>query len=241
MSNNISFIDAVNEVLAQVGTVQGATGRLTDFTESGFQRSIDVAIQTWNEAIAELYDLGLLVGETASATMTLVADTREYSLPSDFEKMAGRTPATAVWRGATTNHLLTEYKGGYEQMIADQLTATDFVGPPNRWVINPTSGNVRIDTDPTSTEANQIYNALYEKEIAFTSTASTTSTATGSVDVFPFSDTVTRALIPAVAELWKAKMPNEKTNSGIFRSNFARAASHLSQKQARRRYGIRYA
>ncbi len=107
----IVFLQAVNATLKRTRTIQGDAGELatstvtttatgavaTDaFTDSGRQVQIDLAIQLWQEALHAMYDLSLLGDEGASATVNLASGQREYDLPSDFERMAGKSRRASV-------------------------------------------------------------------------------------------------------------------------------------------------
>ena len=77
--------------------------------------------------------MGLFANEASTATITLVDGQREYTLATDevFERFAGQTEGTRVLRGATTGLIVTEYPGGYAQMLVDQPVATDYTGDPS--------------------------------------------------------------------------------------------------------------
>ena len=244
----IVFLQAVNATLKRVRVIQGDAGELatstvtttatgavaTDaFTDSGRQTQIDLVIQVWQEAMHELYSLALLPDEAATATMTLVDGQREYSMESDFERFAGESREERVFRGATTNLILTEYPGGYARMLRDQPNATDFVGDPNHYAISPVDGTkVRLDREPTSDQDGDVYHVLYEKRLSLTATMAT--------ETLPFSDTVADALVPVVAEGWTRIMKKE-FDSGLFRTSIARAAQTVTRTQPRVRYGTRRA
>jgi hypothetical protein len=244
----ITFLQAVNASLKRVGVIQGDAGELATstvtstatgliatgaFTDSGRQVQIDLMIQVWNEAQHILYDTGLLAQEAASATLILATDTREYDMPSDFERFAGKDRSTRVFRAATTVWHLTEYPGGYEAMLRDQNVATDWIGQPRHYAISPvTRGRVRIDRTPDDSVAGRTYNALYEKRLALTSTMAT--------ETLNFSDTVADALVPVTAEAWSG-IRKQEFDSSVFAANLARAAGHVRQTQARSRGGVRRA
>ena len=242
----IVFLQFVNSVLRRTRVIQGDAGELatstvtstatglvaTDaFTDSGRQTQIDLAIQVSQEAMHHLYSFGLMGNEAASATLTLADGTREYSMPSDFERFAGESREVRVFRGATTNLILTEYPGGYSQMLVDQPNATDYAGDPNHWAISPVdSTKVRIDREPTSDQDGDVYNALYEKRLALTSTMAT--------ETLPFSDTVADALVPVVAEGWN-RIHKKEFDAGLFRSSVILAVETVTRNQSRIRYGLR--
>lgn len=230
-----TFIDGINRVLKRVGVIQGDAGDLTDFTESSKQIDIDVAIQVWNEMLHELYSRNLFKGEAAEGSITLVTGTttatdylapREYALASDFERMSGKKYGTRILYNESNGHKLTEYPGGYDQLKADRPLATDYVGTPRHWVINPIRGGIELDTNPGSGDSGDVYKYLYDKRLALTATG----------DTFPFSDTVVDALVPSVSQLWKRDR-NNQFDGDIFRVSFNRAVEYLTQGQSRKRYG----
>ena len=244
----VTFLEAVNKSLKRVRVVAGDAGELATstvtstatgliatgaFTDSGRQVQIDLMIQVWNESQHILYDLDLLSPEAASATLVLVQDTREYDMPDDFERFAGKNRSERVFRAATTVWHLTEYPGGYPAMLRDQNVATDWIGQPKHYALSPSvRGRIRIDRDPDATVAGRSYNALYEKRLALTSTMAT--------EALIFSDTVADALVPVTAETWQRIMKKE-FELNTFRSNVARAGRGLTQTQPKARGGFRRA
>jgi len=245
--STVHFIDALNSVLKRNGIIQGATGDITTLTatagssNTAHAREISTAIDVLNEGIHHVYDLGLFPMETSTATIVGVSGTREYSKPSDYVRMAGTRPATRVFRGATNNFTLSEYPGGYEQMLVDQLTATDYTGTPRYFAENTTSGDWRFDTENDDTQtATSTWRLLYEKSLRYTTTSSTTSTATGAADNFPFSDEVVDAMVPVWAEFHQQAMKKE-VDPGKFKNAVARAVRKLRQDQPMERYGKRRA
>lgn len=240
MATPYNFLDAVNKTLKRVGVIQGDTGALTDFTEAAHQTDIDVAMDVWNELIHELYSRGLFKGEIAQGTITLLTSTttattagqgpgvREYSLATDFERMAGTSRETRVLSNAAKGLQMGEYPGGYERMIADQTTASDYAGQSNRFAISPITGNIRIEADPQSGQSSDAYTYLYDKRLFMSATG----------DTFPFSDTVVDSLNPAAAQLWKRDRKKE-FDAELFNKGFNRAMAYLTQTQPRNRYAPR--
>jgi hypothetical protein len=241
----IVFVSAVNAVLKRVGEIAGdseelatstvtstATGLVaTDaFTDSRRQHKIDIVIQLWNEAAHEVFRMGAFNAAVATATMVTVAAQREYDLPSDFERMCGKSVGTRVLRGATSGTILTEYYGGYEQMLADQPQATQFTGDSSHYAISPVASKIRLSAEPTDSTASQTYNYLYHKRISLSSTMAT--------QTLPFSDTVADALVPVVSEVYERIMKKEM-EPGLFMSAINRSLEFLSQTERRDRYGKR--
>lgn len=241
----VVFLSFVNAVLKRVGEIAGdseelatstvtstATGLVaTDaFTDSRRQHKIDVAIQLSNEAVHEVYSMGLAAREAASATLTLVAAQREYDLPDDFERMAGDTYQNRAIRGATTGLVLREYPGGYAQMLVEQPTASDYTGDPGHWALSPADSKIRLDREPDTGQAGHTYNFLYEKRLSLTSTMATST--------LPFSDTVADSLVPVVAESWQRVFKNEY-DQAFLTTALTRSLRFLTQSQPKDRYGKR--
>jgi len=243
-STPYNITDAVNKVLKDARVIQGDAGELTSLTDTARQPDIDAALAAWNEITHELYTLGLFTGEAAEGSIVLSTSTttvtasgagtypglREYSLATDFERFAGEGD-TAVLIDATNTQTMLPYDGGYMAMRRDQVTATDFTGLPHRYTINPVTGYLRVDADPTSSYAGRTYTYIYDKRLVFTGTATS--------DTFPYSDTVVDALTPAVKELFSRKREGE-FDSGLFKLAYNRAVSYLTQSQPRTRYGKRW-
>jgi len=240
----VTFVSAVNASLKRVRVIAGDTQELATstvtstatgltstgaFTVSSIQNEIDIMLQCWNEAITEVYTLGMFAPEVATATVILSTAVREYTLPSDFEKFAGRDGQRA-FRGATRQWVIDEYPGGFAQMLVDQAGfASDWQGEPQYYAISPvTSQTVRFDREPTSNENGWTYNALYDKRISRSSTMAT--------DTMPFSDTVTDSLVPVVAEAW-SRVFKKEFDSEIFRYALIRALEHVTQTQRRTSWG----
>jgi len=55
MAQTKTLLSGVNEVLKKVHMIQGDSGLLTTLTDSGRQTYIDLAIQSWNEIIDDIY------------------------------------------------------------------------------------------------------------------------------------------------------------------------------------------
>ena len=223
-----TFLVAVNDVLRRVGTIAGDSSALTTFTDSKRQREIDIVTQIWNEAVHELYDMGSLQGEVASGSITLATDTDEYAVETDFEQMAGETYLTRALVKSDGRRLF-EYPGGYRQMFLDQPDRSDYTGVSSLWAFNTATNTIRLDKRPTSNENGDVFNYLYDKRINLSATT----------DNMPFSDTVTDALVPVVAEIWRMDFHGETRDPISANAGFKRAASLITQKKPRSRYGRR--
>ena len=241
----ITLLQLMNTELKRVGEIAGdseelATSTVTStatgltatgaFTDSRRQHKIDVMLQVNNEIVHQLYGMGLYYSAAASATLTLVAAQREYDLPTDFERMAGSEHGNRGLRGATNGLILTEYRGGYAQMLIDQAYPTQYVGDPSSWALSPAAFKLRLDTEPDANNAGNTYNYLYEKRLSLTSTMAT--------QTLPFSDTVADAIVPVAAEIYDRAFKKDFDRE-LMITALNRALDFLRQNQRKDRYGSR--
>jgi len=174
--------------------------------------------------IHDLYSLELFSQGSAESFITLIGTptTREYALASDFEQFGAD-----FMREETDQYIISPYPGGYEKMWDDQVKPSNFTGQPRHYVINPTTNQIRIDTDPESGQEGDILKYLYVKRLSLVNTT----------DTFPFSDTVVNMASIAVAELQRGYMKGEaKVNTKIFKIGRSRAIAYLTQVRDNKRY-----
>lgn len=186
-----TLLQAVNATLKRARIIQGDAGEITSFTDSSRQNDIDLVIQLWNEVIHRMYGQGLFAKGTSEDTITLVDDSSntartEYSLASDFEEFANN-----VMVDQTNNRRMSPYPGGYSRMFTEQLNPTNYTGFPQHYSVNPSTGDLSINTHPQ--EAGAVYRYIYKKRISVEKITS----------LFPFSDTVVDSLVPVVVWMYR--------------------------------------
>jgi len=216
-----------------ISTTTGATASEVFQADSEIQHGVDMMLQMWQEATSELFSMALVPKLVATATIDLASTVREYALPEDFERVAGKDANEQVMRAATGVTVLRQYPGGYLQMLADQPNATDYTGEPLGYAISPSNAAttmLRVDREPTSNEDGWYYYLPYERTVSLTVTQAT--------ETMPYSDTVTRNLIPVVAEFYE-RTKKKEFDREIFRSSLVRALSMSRTHPARVRYGKR--
>ena len=218
---NKTLLNGVNEVLKKAKMIQGDSGSLTSLTDSPRQIWVDSSIQAWNESIEELY---MTTGEPlpevlAEATITLANGDRDYAL---------NTYNILYWPflDETNGQYIYEFNGSYLDLVNSQTVPADYTGMPLYGVIRPTDGQVYLDRIPSASEVGLVYKYRYMKDFSLSTAAAT----------FPFKDSVFRAMVPAVAEMFNYIHKHE-FNVDLFRLNIARAARLVTGRTPVTSYG----
>lgn len=212
-----TFLNAVNLTLKGV-RVLSDNANLESFTDSQIQIDIDRAVRLWNEAIQEMYNVAGGEPKVSKEHSLTLAERREYTLPENLE--------TINWPliDETNGFVIYRYNGDYAQMRIDQRQPSQFTGQPHWAAINPTNGKLRMNTTPSSSDVGNVYKLFYDARISFSKTT----------DIFPFSDSVTDALVAVVMELWR--LENNQDSSGKGPVSFARAIRLLTKAPRRKRW-----
>jgi hypothetical protein len=158
--------------------------------------------------------------DTAEGTITMVTDTREYAVAADFERMAEDRMMQR-----TDGYFLDPYPGGYKAMWRQQFIPTSYTGRATYWAFNPTDETIRLDRIPTSEENGDVYTYLYEKTLYYSLAA----------DVFPFSDTVARNLVPCVKQIWQ-RQTRDMFDANAFAVAMSQAVQMLANVETRSSY-----
>lgn len=208
------LIDGVNDVLQKVQIVR-SNKKLTTLTNSAWQIFIDNAVASWNEAVDQVYSKSSVMrpNQGAEETITLREGIREYDLPCDLVQI--RWPLHYEAEGRFIN----EYPGGYEELRHELVQPENYTGQPTTGAISPIDGVLYIDMLPTSSEAGDVYKFFYWKDTNLSS----------ATDIFPFSDTVYRAMVPVVADLWRYNQ-NQLTDGSASKPHYGRAIRALKQQ-----------
>lgn len=212
-----TLLNCTNEILKRVGIISGDAGLLTTLTDTARQRSIDVAIQSINEGIDELYSASTIAmpNEQAESTVTLADGTLAYTLATDLVQL--RWPMI----DKTNNQYLNEHPGGYDAMLPNDAEQDD-TGLPHLAAIRPTDGKLHLDRAPTSLEAGRIYTYQYDKDLELSILT----------DTVPFENAVFRAMVPAWVQIWKRELRNE-FDGDLFKFSIGRAARLMTKGQSR--------
>jgi len=226
-----TLLTGVNEVLKRVSIIS-ENNILSSLTNSGKQVFIDLAVQAWNETVDQLYSKArtLKPYQGAESFILLVAGIRHYDLEDDLIQV--RWPMHEETKG----FYLDEYKGGYEELRNIQTQPANFKGQPFTAAISPIEKQIYIDRVPTSEVAGYKYVYFYWRDTVLEK----------ATDQFPFDNGVFRALVPAVAEIYKYNQKGVKSSASaqvqsiVFKGAFGRAIRMVNQTPPDRSYIKRY-
>lgn len=221
-----TLLQVVNKCLRRLSIVQGDAGELTALASSQYQTDIDVLVQAINETIDDLYGAKGRPQAVGLATVVLAAGTREYPLAADCERILGKPP---ILINEGSGRFITEYPGGYEQMISDQVVPANYTGWPVYFAVEPVAGQLRMDRAPTAAEDGETYRYRYFKTIGLSAPAAT----------LPFSDRVADNLLPAFCEKYKVARKQPEANPALYAGAMSAAARLVGKVAPGGRYGIR--
>jgi len=207
-----SLLQGVNEVLKKVKMVTSAS-ELVSLTDTAKHVFIDSAVQSWNEAVDDLYSLARTPKPLQMKTghIVLAQGVQDYELEDDLE--------TIFWPMHDETFGQYLYQKDYHTLRSSQSQPDNYTGIPNFAAINPETGNLYVDRSPNESEANRDYTYHYGVDLEL-------SIAT---DTFPFSNTVFRAMTEAVAEKWRL-IQNNKFEEGIYSAAIGRAVRMMNKR-----------
>ncbi len=191
----------------------GDADALTSLTDSARQHDIDYCVIAVNQTIDEMYSTAdmALPQQQASSTITLVTNTRNYTLASNFVKL--HWPLI----DHTNSQYIYQFPGTYDDIL-ELDPEVDDTGVPMVGVIRPTDSSLYIYPTPTSEENGNVYTYQYDQDTELTAAASTV----------PFNNFVYRAFLPAAFQVWKRERRGE-FDQGLFKTHLGRAMRRLGQ------------
>jgi len=211
-----TLLTGVNQVLQRVQLIS-SSNPLTSLVDSPKQVFIDLAVQAWNEAVDQIFSKtdpkGMKPLQGSEDYITIISGQRDYDLPDDLVQL--RWP----FHDETKGRYINQYPGGYEELRNSQTQPDNYTGEPTLGAINKINGMLYLNNIPSSTEAGDKYKFFYWKDI----------TLSRDSDLFPFSDTVFRAMVPVVTEVWRYYQ-NNKYTEGMAKVSYGRAVRALKQE-----------
>lgn len=219
----VTVLQYTNLVLTRAGVISSDLSALTSNSQ---QQDVDNMLSAINEVVDELIFIAGMPTPAAvkTGTITLATNDRSYAVASDFVSLAD-----PIFKDETNEQYLYPYPGGFTKMRADQPDPTSFTGLPLYYAIDPETGEIYLDTLPTSNENGRQYKYLYNEETNFV-----TSAPSGT---FPFTDELMRQAIPAVIQTFNRDRRREMYSEKARDKALAMAARLLPQTPAGTRYG----
>lgn len=207
-----TLLEGVNEVLKKTKTLTSAN-ELLSLSDAGKQVFIDSAIQSWNESVDDLYSLARTPRPLQMRTghIVLAEGVQDYELEDDLEII--------YWPMHDETFGQYMYQKDYHTLRSSQSQPDNYTGIPNYAAIHPETGNLYVDRSPNANEADRDYVYHYGVDLELTI----------ATDVFPFSNTVFRAMTEAVAEKWKLIQHN-KFEEGIYHAAIGRAVRMMNKR-----------
>lgn len=215
-----TLLDGVNQVLTKAGVLDSDAGFLTSLTSSGKQTFIDLAVQVLNETVDDLYSTlqKPKPNQLAEGTITLLEGDRDYELADDLVALFTEF---ALISETDTHVIFILEDDGYRQLILSDLEQDD-IGLPSVAAIRPSDGQLFMDRAPRAEDDGRVYRYRYAKELELVQ----------ATDVFPFGNTVFRAIIPVASELWKRERHQEFSQS-LVNTSLGRAARLITKTPPR--------
>jgi hypothetical protein len=158
-STSFSFLDAVNRVLATNGVLRGDTDEISSFSDLQHGATMNIAKIAIQDELNELVSDTLLPSERdTTGSITTVAGTRSYSLPSNFIRFDGQ----AMLLESSSNLQVFEYPGGEDALKLAYPNYTTMPGTPSHFYIDrTTSKKIAFFTVPNEAKT---YTFAYEAD-----------------------------------------------------------------------------
>lgn len=129
-----TFLQAVNRILRLNAVIRGDTDTVSSFSDTQHNASLNLAIvATQNELIRLVSDRLIPAERVTSGTITTVANTRTYTLASDFTRFYGNPH----FYDSSANRQIYEWPGGLEKLQIEIYTYATDTGSPDWWYWEP--------------------------------------------------------------------------------------------------------
>ena len=236
----MTFLEAVNRVMRMEGVILGDDDDLTSFSDTQHAATQSMARIAIQSQLADLVSDGLLPYEEKNATLTTTANTRAYSMASDFQRFVDMFIDELGLDGKPERRILV-YPGGEKQLRRDFDKYREETGDPIWFYpINGTTKQIGFYPVPDSGSAGT-YRYYYEADVAVEDEA----------DVLPFatrteSETFCRMAarhfkyMKASAPLRESLFPRGIEGDSVITSARATLMGLLNPLPEKRSYGKRY-
>ena len=209
---------------------------ITSFSQTQHAGSIALARQATQHVINELVSDNFLWDEQAVEHIQMTADTREYSLASDFVRFKDKNNLFFELEGASgtdgTSQFLSEYPGGEVQLQKQVPQYKSQSGTPQWYYF---TDDTTVGIYPVPEDSGSYYRYTYEKNVMVENES----------DVLPFdSDQKAYAFTDMAARvftfLFVPQPLSELTNDIIYTKAKAALMALLRKEPPQNKYGYRY-
>jgi hypothetical protein len=166
-----TFLSTVNRILRTCAIIRGDTDTISTFSDTQHNASLNLAVVAVQQELVRLVADRLIPAERkTSGTITLAADTRTYSLASDFVRFYG----VPHFYNSSGNRQIYEFPGGLEALQVQYYTYATDTGSPNYWYWEPTTTKkVGLFQVPSSGEAGEVWTYEYEGSVLISDVSDT--------------------------------------------------------------------
>ena len=230
----MQFIDCVNRILRLNGLIRGDTDILSTFSDTAHNSSSSLAQIAIQDEISELSAKGLLPYQrTYGATLTMVANQRTYSLPSNFIQIWGEQP---YFYDAVAIFQVPQYPGNEARLRTDILTYQIDLGYPLWWYwVEGTTQKVGFYPTPDTQRNGLVLTYDYECSV----------NVANSTDTIPIVTTDQQYAFTMMASrrfkfIYEGKIDVPVDTDPVYREARARLFALMKGKQPSKRYGNAY-
>ncbi len=135
-STDFTFLDAVNRILIINGIIRGDTDAITTFSDLQHSATVGIAQVAVQDEISDLVSDMLLPAEhDSTGTVSAVASTRSYSLPSDFVRFF----SSGSLYNSDENIRIYEFPGGEPRLMELYTNYKTQESSPIHWYFDLTT------------------------------------------------------------------------------------------------------
>lgn len=236
----MTFLECINRIFRQNGIIRGDTDTVATFNDTQHNASLNIAIVAVQDELVELTSDRLIPKErVTTGVITLVSNTRSYSLASDFTRFYGEPH----FYRAASNRQIYEYPGGLERLQVDIFNYATQYGQPNWWYWEPSTAldkQVGFFLVPGTAEDGELWTYDYEASVLISNSS----------DTLPFNNTEEAyAFTNMASRRFKFMFEDVKNEADVtailmkdvgYKSAKARLMNLLRGQNPARAYGVAY-
>ena len=165
-----TFLDAVNRVLRLEGIIRGDDDEITSFSSSQHSAAISFAKIAIQEEIIWLVDESNIPYERTTGTVTSVASTRTYAMPTDFERFTEENQLWELDSSSEVEQIGVYRKEEHEVRKTDAKYETQAGTPTWFYFTGATTNTIGMYPVPDTAT---VYKFWYDKTVGVTTSTDT--------------------------------------------------------------------